>query len=36
MTRRENPPGTVREGFCTQKPPLTEGKVSTGAGVMSY
>lgn len=24
------------QAFCPQKPPLTEGKVSTGVGVMSY
>ena len=38
MTRRESPPGAPapRGLFCPQKPPLTEGKVSTGVRVMSY
>lgn len=36
MTRKESPPGAPapRGLFCPQKPPLTEGKVSTGVGVM--
>ena len=34
---RKKPSRTVPGGlFCPQKPPLTEGKVSTGVGVMSY
>ena len=38
MTRKESPPGAPapRGLFCPQKPPLTEGKVSTGVRVMSY
>lgn len=37
MTRRESPPGAPasRGLFCPQKPPLTEGKVSTGVGAIS-
>ena len=37
MTHRESPPGAPapRGLFCPQKPPLTEGKVSTGVRVMS-